>query len=194
MGSVAIHLHASDPMPATLALVAAVALGTATKALAPQVDFQIKWPNDLLIDGAKCAGILLERSGDAIVIGIGVNLISAPELPDRRTVCFADYGVDLSRDRFADALALAMTDCVRTWRIEGVGAIIRAWLPMAHPIGTPLRVSEQSIEGLFDGLTADGALRLKRGNEILEIHAGDVELQAPAAQADLGQKDVAERK
>ena len=194
MGSVAIHLHASDPMPATLALVAAVALGTATKALAPQVNFQIKWPNDLLIDGAKCAGILLERSGNAIVIGIGVNLVSAPELPDRRTACFADYGINLSRDRFADTLALAMTDSVRTWRIEGVGAIIRAWLPMAHAIGTPLRVSEQNIEGLFDGLTADGALRLKRGSEVLEIHAGDVELQAPAVQADLGQKDVAERK
>jgi BirA family biotin operon repressor/biotin-[acetyl-CoA-carboxylase] ligase len=177
MGSVAIHLHASDPMPATLALVAAVALGSAAKALAPQVPFQIKWPNDLLIDGAKCAGILLERSGDAIVIGIGVNLISSPELPDRRTACFADYNLHISRDDFASALAIAMMDAVRLWRIEGVDAIIKAWLPMAHPVGTALRVSEQGIDGFFDGLTPQGALRLKRGNEILEIHAGDVELQ-----------------
>ena len=177
MGSVAVHLRPSDPMAATLALVAAVALGDAVKALAPAVPFQFKWPNDLLIDGAKCAGILLERSGNAVVIGMGVNLVSAPDLPDRRTACFADYGVRLDRDHFAAALALAMQDALMLWRGEGMRSIIAKWLALAHPIGTPLRVSEQGIEGLFHGLTADGALRLKRGEEILEIHAGDVELQ-----------------
>jgi BirA family biotin operon repressor/biotin-[acetyl-CoA-carboxylase] ligase len=177
MGSVAVHLRSSDPMAATLALVAAVALGDAVKALAPHVPFQLKWPNDLLIDGAKCAGILLERQGDAVVIGMGVNLVSAPELPDRRTACFAQYGVTLDRDYFAEALALAMQDALTLWRGEGMRAIIAKWLDFAHPIGTPLRVSEQGIDGLFHGLTPDGALRLKRGDEILEIHAGDVELQ-----------------
>lgn len=180
MGSVAVHLHASDPLPATLALVSAVALAKAARAFAPDLPLQLKWPNDLLLKDAKCAGILLERNGDTIVIGIGVNLISAPDLPDRRTACFADHGVEMTRDRFAGALAIAMADAIRIWRIEGIGAIIRQWLPLAHPVGTALRVSEQGIDGLFDGLNADGALRLRRGAEVLEIHAGDVELRRAA--------------
>lgn len=180
MGSVAVHLQAADALPATLALVSAVALARAASALAPDLPFQLKWPNDLLLDGAKCAGILLERSGNMVIIGIGVNLISAPDLPDRRTICLADYGADIARDRFAVALAIAMSDAIRVWRVEGIGAIIRQWLPLAHPVGTALRVSEQGIDGLFDGLNADGALRLKRGSEVLEIHAGDVELHRAA--------------
>lgn len=177
MGSLALQLRPSDPMPASLALVAAVALGDAVKAFAPNLPIEMKWPNDLLIDGAKCAGILLERSGDWVVIGMGVNLVSAPELPDRPTACFAQFNCHLNRDDFAAALALAMQDAITLWRSEGLRAIIAKWLTIAHPIGTPLRVSEQGIEGLFHGLTADGALRLKHGAEILEIHAGDVELQ-----------------
>lgn len=182
MGSVAVHLTRSDPMPATLALVAAVALADTVQTLAPNLPMQMKWPNDLLVDGAKCAGILLERSGDAIVIGIGVNLISSPDLADRRTVCFADFGVTLSRDMFAQALAIALIDALGCWRSEGVTAIVRRWLAVAHPIGTPLRVSEQGIDGLFHGLNQDGALRLKMADgRIVEVHAGDVELLRPVA-------------
>ena len=181
MGSTVVHLHASDPSPATLALVAGVALAKAVAALAPGVDAQLKWPNDLLIGGAKCAGILMERKGDAVVIGIGVNLVSAPDLPDRPTATLAAHGAMLDRDRFADALAIAMVDALWTWRQQGMEAIVRAWLPQAHPVGTPLRVSEQGIDGTFDGLAPDGALRLRRpGGEVMLIHAGDVELQRPA--------------
>lgn len=177
MGSVTIHLTGNDPMPASLALVAAVALADTVKALAPELPFALKWPNDLLLDGAKCAGILLERSGNAIVIGIGVNLISAPIFADRRTACLADYGANITRDTFADALAISMMDALQSWRHEGISAIIRRWLPLAHPIGTPLRVSEQNIDGLFDGLSQEGALRLKLATgQVVEVHAGDVEL------------------
>src|SRR3546814_7479801 len=93
--------------------------------------------SDLLIDGVKCTGILLERAGDSIVIGMGVNLVSAPELPDRPTVCFADKGVTIDRDRFAEELAVALTDALRTWRHEGIDRITAAWTAHAHPTGTP---------------------------------------------------------
>lgn len=180
MGSTVVRLTAGDPSPATLALVVGVALARVVSAFAPQVPVQLKWPNDLLVDGAKCSGILLERSGDAVVVGVGVNLASAPELPDRKTFSFAQRGIAIDRDRFAEALAVAMVDTLRTWRQEGVEGIVRAWLPLGHPVGTPLRVSEQGIEGAFDGLAADGALRLRRPDgEVMLIHAGDVELRRP---------------
>src|SRR3546814_6312125 len=97
MGSTVVQLAAGDPSPATLALVVAVALAKVVKAFAPSVPLQLKWPNDLLVEGAKCSGILLERSGNAVVIGIGVNLVSAPELADRATFAFADAGVAIDR-------------------------------------------------------------------------------------------------
>lgn len=185
MGSTVVRLVPGDPLAATLALVAGVALAQAVRILAPAVDFELKWPNDVLVGGAKCSGILLERSGDAVVIGIGVNLVSAPELPDRATACFAELGAPIDRDRFAEVLAIAMMDALRTWRHEGVARIVEAWLPQGHAVGTPLRVSEQAIEGIFDGLAPDGALRLRReGGEVMLIHAGDVELRRPAREGE----------
>lgn len=185
MGSTVVHLTASDPSPATLSLVAGVALAKAVIALAPGLGFQLKWPNDLLIDGAKCAGILLERTGNSVVMGIGVNLLVAPELPDRPTATLKSLGADVDRDRFAELLAVSMIDTLWAWRQEGTGAIVRAWLPYGHPVGTPLRVSEQEVDGYFDGLAPDGALRLRRADgETMVIHAGDVELRRPVREGD----------
>lgn len=180
MGSTVVHLTARDPSPATLALVAGVALARVIGALAPQVEMVLKWPNDVMIDGIKCSGILMERSGDSVVIGIGVNLASAPALPDRPTLSLADKGARVDRDRFAEALALAMADALAAWRQDGVESIVRAWLPKGHPVGTPLHVSERGIDGAFDGLAPDGALRLRLDTgEVMLIHAGDIELRRP---------------
>jgi len=180
MGSTVVHLTIGDPSAATLALVAGVALAKTVAALAPGVGAQLKWPNDLLVDGAKCAGILMERTGNSVVIGIGVNLVAAPDLPDRPTATLAGKGASLDRDHFAGALGIAMIDALWTWRQEGVASIVRAWLPLAHPVGTPLHVSEQRIDGTFDGLAEDGALRLHvAGGGTMLVHAGDVELRRP---------------
>ena len=180
MGSTVVHLTIGDPSPASLALVAGVALAKTVAALAPGIQATLKWPNDLLVDGAKCAGILMERSRNSVVIGIGVNLVVAPELPDRPTATLAGKGAAIDRDHFAGALAIALTDALWTWRQEGAASIVRAWLPLAHPLGTPLRISEQGIDGTFDGLADDGALRLRLASgETMLVHAGDVELRRP---------------
>src|SRR3546814_18775212 len=80
MGSTVVHLTAADPSPAGLSLVAGVALPKAVATLAPNVEARLKWPNALLIDGVKCTGLLLERAGASIVRGMGVHLVTAPEL------------------------------------------------------------------------------------------------------------------
>lgn len=185
MGSTVVRLTAGDPPAATLALVAGVALARAVAAFAPGVAAQLKWPNDLFVGGAKCAGILLERAGDSVVVGIGVNLVSAPALPGRATIALADLGAAIDRDRFAEVLAVAMMDALWTWRQEGVERIVRAWLPLGHPVGTPLHVSEQGLDGTFDGLAPDGALRLRVGGRaVMLVHAGDVELRRPVREGD----------
>jgi len=174
--STLIRLRPSDPPPATLALVAAVALAEAVRTFG--VDAMLKWPNDLLVDGAKLSGILLERTEDAVVIGLGVNLAHCPEGLDRAATSMRVYGPAPDPQVFAETLAESFGRWVARWRGEGLGPVRERWLARAHPAGTALtaRLADGSaVDGLFDGLTSDGALilRLADGSRRV-IHAGDV--------------------
>ena len=135
----------------------------------------LKWPNDLLLLGKKLAGILLERSGDRVVIGFGVNLASAPDLADR--VC-ASLSAQVTPQQFAPMLAGSFERLLQLWRQSEPAFLAQAWLARAHPMGSRLTVhsgSEETITGRFDGLEADGALRLRLDDGALEIiRAGDI--------------------
>ena len=78
LGSTLIQLQDGDPPAPALALVAGLALIEAVEVAAPDMAMMLKWPNDLMLGDAKLAGILLERSGDRVVAGFGVNLAAAP--------------------------------------------------------------------------------------------------------------------
>jgi BirA family biotin operon repressor/biotin-[acetyl-CoA-carboxylase] ligase len=137
----------------------------------------LKWPNDLMLLGKKMAGILLERSGDRVAVGFGVNLASAPDLPDRPS---AALGGQLGPDAFAPLLAGSFARLLQLWRTSEPALLGHAWMARAHPLGTQLTVhggEGQLLRGRFDGLDADGALRLRLDDGSLEVvHAGDVQL------------------
>ena len=180
MGSTVVVLRPGDPLPQTLALVTGLAVAEAVGATpgAPQV--MLKRPNDLLVDGAKLAGILLERAGDAVVIGVGCNLVRTPVVLGRATTALADHGASIELGDFADLLADCFAEMLARWRGGQWDALRAAWLARAHPEGTSLSVKDregQPIAGTFAGLGADGAalLRLADGT-VRPIHAGDVEL------------------
>ncbi len=140
---------------------------------------QLKWPNDLLVGSAKLAGILLEREGDAVIIGIGVNLACAPALDGRETISLEQLGARLDRDRFAQSLASQFDLDLQRWRDFGLAPIIRRWLAAAHPEGTPLIVDdgERRLDGRFAGLADDGALRLRLNDgSMRDIRSGEVRL------------------
>lgn len=122
----------------------------------------------------KLAGILLERAGDAVIIGFGVNLAHFPPNLERPVTSLAAlFGSAPEPAEFLSRLSERFADWLRRWREQGLDPIRRAWLRAAHPIGTRLVTPEG--EGLFDGLDESGALRLKRmGGSIALIHAGDV--------------------
>ena len=172
--STLVRLRAGDPPPPTLALVAAVALDEVAVAYLGPDRVLIKWPNDLMAGRHKLAGILLERSEDAVVIGFGVNLAHHPDLPDRPATSFAALGVEApAPDLFLRDLADSFARWLGRWRGEGVSPVRRRWLDRAHAIGTPL--SSQGMEGLFEGLDESGALRLRLADGSLHVmHAGDV--------------------
>ena len=138
----------------------------------------LKWPNDLLLGGAKLAGILLERVDDAVVIGVGINLAHHPDLPDRPTTSLAAHGIDVVLEPLLDTLAETFARWLSRWRSEGLAPIRARWLSQAHPVGTAITArlpDGTAVDGLFDGLDHDGALVLRlAGGERRVIHAGDV--------------------
>ncbi len=196
------NLYASlalvDPAPLAVApqlgFVAGVALCETLRArLSGDKRLQIKWPNDMVFEGAKLAGILLEsaRLADgrlACVIGFGVNCVSHPEnLPYRAT----DLGAagDPAPDAAAvlAALADAMARGLALWRKgEAFAAIRAAWLERAAGLGARITVTmpgRTPLEGTFRGLDAAGRLMLASGADQIAIDAGDVFLPGLAAGA-----------
>ena len=176
MGSCLVHLRLGDPAPASLALLAGLVLH---EVLAPMLPAphraMLKWPNDLLIGGAKLAGILLEVQNSAVIVGIGVNLAQAPDIADRATVSLAALGVAPARDAFAQALARQFDLELERWRNFGLAPIVNRWLVAAHPPGTRLCADGQ--QGTFAGLSAEGNLQLRLADGATRtIHAGEVNL------------------
>lgn len=169
-----VRLAGTDPAAPTLALVAAVALQERVAEQLPGHLVLIKWPNDILVDGAKIAGILLERVEDAVVIGIGVNLAFHPGGLDRAVTSVAALdGTAPEPAAFLEMLADGFARWLMRWRSEGLSPIRQRWLAAAHPPGTALATAEG--QGLFDGLEPDGALRLRTADGRVKIvHAGDV--------------------
>ncbi len=128
--STLVRVRTGDPAPATLALVAAVALHEAIGVFG--VVAELKWPNDLIAAGAKLSGILLERGGDAVVVGIGVNVAHHPDLPERPTTSLAALGSGVMAETLLDVLAETFARWLARWRGEGLGPVRAAWLAAAR--------------------------------------------------------------
>ena len=144
-----------------------------------------KWPNDILVEGAKVAGVLLESAlgahgrVDWVVLGIGVNLASHPgiEGPVPSTSLAAAGAPPLAPAEALSLLLAALARRRQEWETQGFAAVRRAWLDRAHGLGRPVTVANgrERLTGVFAGLDADGALVLAReGASQLTIAAGDV--------------------
>ncbi len=181
MGSCAVRLSDRGPPPASLSFVAALAVRDAVaEALGSKAGLGLKWPNDVLLQGGKLSGILLEMVRGHVVVGIGVNLLSAPDLPDRKTAALADFGAAPALESFAASLARHFARRLADWRSMGLGGSLQAFLAGSiHVFGSPVTVHDgdgAKVSGSFAGLDeSDGALRLRLadGTERV-IRAGDV--------------------
>lgn len=183
-------LHPAGPpdLVALRSFVAALALRDACVALTglPQA-FTLKWPNDLLLNGGKLAGILLEGAGQGsglshLAIGFGVNLIAAPD-PGmvepgalRPVSLLAETGIRVVPDRFLAALAPAYARRESTFCAQGFAPLRQDWLAHAARLGQPVvaRTGASVREGIFETIDATGALVLRTPAARLAIPAADV--------------------
>ncbi|KAB7648403.1 biotin--[acetyl-CoA-carboxylase] ligase [Polymorphobacter fuscus] len=158
-----------------LSFVAALALRVALD-LGDRV--QLKWPNDLLLDGVKVSGILLERAGDALVVGMGVNLARHPDDTERPATSLAAAGLPVPAPMAVLArLMPAFAEYRGLWATQGFAPIRERWLAHAGGVGDRIaaRLGAETIEGRFEGLAADGALALRLDDGSLRpVHAGEV--------------------
>jgi BirA family biotin operon repressor/biotin-[acetyl-CoA-carboxylase] ligase len=170
-----------------LAFVAGLAAWTAITAYVPAGAVTLKWPNDVLIQGHKACGMLIESGpaaadGTWAAVGIGLNLASYPEAVERPATSVADHlsgdmlGVP-SPDQALAVLAETFDVTLQLWLSKGFEPIREAWLARAEGLGGPCtaRLERETVAGVAEGLDADGALLLRLpGGMLRRITAGDV--------------------
>jgi len=164
---------------AELSFLSAVAVAETVRKLLPaQAVVRLKWPNDVLVDEAKISGILLEQVGDALIVGIGLNILEAPSLEAYRTTTIAAQGGIATVDGARDILLEQLQTLTTIWTDLGFEPIRQAWLAMTYPIGSPIRIATLNgiKHGQFAGLDTDGALLLETEGRVYRHVAGDVSM------------------
>ncbi|MBS3848354.1 biotin--[acetyl-CoA-carboxylase] ligase [Devosia sp. BSSL-BM10] len=196
-----------DPtLSATLGFVAGVSLNRALSSILPQglvrigIDgangqdgrsrIALKWPNDVLADGAKLAGILLEANKlpdgrQAIAIGLGVNVVAAPQGLPYPATSLNDLGVPRDASEVFEALSDSWTETFGLWNDgRGIGDVLKQWRASAAGIGAPVAVTQNGdvLRGIFESIDDVGRLIVRAEDDRrIAITAGDVHFGATAS-------------
>ncbi|MDO9222639.1 MAG: biotin--[acetyl-CoA-carboxylase] ligase [Caulobacter sp.] len=179
-------LFVTDRPPAEAAqisFIAALAVADLADAFVPASKVSLKWPNDPMIDGRKTSGILVESGqrpgGLWIAVGVGVNLATPPDAPERPATAFAEHMTG-PPPKPLEALAI-LSEAFERWRLVWQRSefvpIAEAWTRRAHGLGEACvaRLGHETVSGIAEGLDPDGALRLRLPDGMLRrITAGDV--------------------
>jgi BirA family biotin operon repressor/biotin-[acetyl-CoA-carboxylase] ligase len=178
-------LDVAPATAATLGFAAGLALEAALRAVAGSASlrFSLKWPNDVLAGSAKLSGILLEAEampgkGFAVVVGMGTNVIAAPEGTPTPATSLRALGVETSAEQLFTALSDCWAECRGIWDGgKGFGEIRRRWLALAAGLGQPVAVhtGNATVSGIFDTIDDTGCMivRTLTGDSV-PISAGDV--------------------
>lgn len=172
---------------AQVTFVAALAIADLLDAWAPASLVTIKWPNDVMLAGQKASGVLVESGvhesgGLWLAVGIGINLVSAPEGTERPATALAHHlrGDAVSSptiEAAAAKLAAAFHVWMTRWETLGFQPILDAWSARTAGLDGPAvaRLGRETIEGRAEGVGPDGALKLRLADGSLRlISAGDV--------------------
>ena len=163
-----------------LSFAAALAVADVAAHFAPAAAITVKWPNDVLADGRKLAGILLESGTDStggwLAVGIGINLAAAPEGTEFPATALAEFAGAPSPDNALALLAVRFAHWYDAWMSGGFETLRAAWLARAGGLGLPIRarLPHETRHGVFEGIDSTGALLLNEQGSIHAIAAGEV--------------------
>jgi BirA family biotin operon repressor/biotin-[acetyl-CoA-carboxylase] ligase len=165
-----------------VSFVAALAAAETAAHFASSAAITVKWPNDVLADGKKLAGLLLEGGSDAkgrwLAVGIGINLASHPEGTEFPATSLAQLGIaPPSSEEALSVLAVRFAHWYDAWMRNGFEIVRSAWLARASGLGGPIRArlaNHETHNGVFEGIDEGGALLLNEQGHIRAIAAGEV--------------------
>jgi BirA family biotin operon repressor/biotin-[acetyl-CoA-carboxylase] ligase len=175
-------VEADHARAATLGFAAGLALEMALRRVGGDAaSFQLKWPNDVLADGNKLAGILIEAEpitgGLAAVVGMGVNVVAAPEGTPYPATSLKALGITTDTEALFAALTDAWAEWFTVWdHGHGFGTIREQWLARAAGLGAPVQVrqGDRVIDGMFEMIDEDGRLVVSHNGQFTKVAAGDV--------------------
>jgi BirA family biotin operon repressor/biotin-[acetyl-CoA-carboxylase] ligase len=181
--SVLMSMILRSPLPVaqlpTISIAAGVAVAEALAEVA-NIDARLKWPNDVQVHGRKIAGVLLERHGEAVILGIGIN-VTRDAVPADVEAQATSIERETRRDHEdvrveRDAVLVAVVDALGQWRArlerQGFEPVRARWTALAGMLGREVRVEE--IVGIARGLDTDGALLVETTHGLTRVLAGDV--------------------
>ncbi len=179
----------SPQQASSFTLVVAVAVTMAIKTLYKQVEPAIKWPNDLLINGKKCTGILTEMQAEAdlvqaLLVGIGINANQlesdfSPDIADIATSLRIAAGEEINRAALVATILQYLEQFTALYVKEGFSSIKALWEQMSCTIGQRIEVTtlRERFEGIASGITDEGVLQLTQNDgTIRTIYSGDVKI------------------
>ncbi|HEY2210690.1 MAG TPA: biotin--[acetyl-CoA-carboxylase] ligase [Bradyrhizobium sp.] len=186
-------IDVSPAVAATLGFAAGLALVAALQKVSieaslrsagsDEMKFSLKWPNDVLAGQKKLAGILLEAeavadNGLAVVVGIGTNVVAAPEGTPTPATSLAALGVNIGAEELFTTLSDSWAEFHGLWdRGRGFGEIRRLWLARAAGLGQPVAIQSggSAVEGTFDTIDESGCMIIRTSDgRRVPISAGDV--------------------
>jgi len=174
--------EAPPAVAAQLSFAAALAVADLATHFAPQAAIGVKWPNDVLANGCKLSGILLEAGPSKdenswLAIGIGINLAEHPSETEFPATSLAALGLTPpAPDAALTVLAARFAHWFSLWRDNGFEPLRAAWLARADGLGLPIRarLPHEERHGAFEGIDASGALLLREASGVRAINAGEV--------------------
>jgi BirA family biotin operon repressor/biotin-[acetyl-CoA-carboxylase] ligase len=167
---------------AQISLVAAISMRDAISDLQKNLALKLKWPNDLLLNEKKIAGILLEGKSDSYgsyaVLGIGVNTASSPDNTIFPANNLRNCGIEISPSQLLKKFLTHFEKNYRNWQNFGFAAARRSWLSSAYKFGEKISVRNGTdgamIEGVFKDLDDDGVLILELLDGFKKIPAAEI--------------------
>jgi BirA family biotin operon repressor/biotin-[acetyl-CoA-carboxylase] ligase len=146
-----------------------VAVAIAETLLSFGVDPRIKWPNDILINGKKVSGVLIEYARDFVIIGIGVNIKSCPAVPEYETARLSD-SANVGRDELLGALMKNLD----VWMKRDFGSVRKRWMDLATGLNKTIKRRGRPVELI--GINEDGALVLRSGSEYIMAYGDEISM------------------
>lgn len=181
--SLVLRPRAAAAATAQLGFVAALGIADAVAELAPGIALGCKWPNDVLANGKKLSGILLEaemaagEQPDFVVLGIGINLVSSPRETSYPATSLAEEGINaVAPEAMLAAFVAHFAGWLARWRDAGFAPVREAWRQRAVGLGKTIevRLAHDTIAGRFVDLDGEGALVLGLAEGDRRIAAGDI--------------------